>query len=95
MDAIINVRKNSQYAKYNGLTFEVKDLLENTAGLIGLNKEFPKNQTDFSFKEIVIINPKLHLYLAQKALLNNPENNTAKLHVTALFNYCKLKNIPI
>lgn len=56
MRAIIDIKnRRAQYAKFNGLTFEVRDLLRDRVGLVGLNRDFPNNQTDFSFSEIVIV----------------------------------------
>lgn len=58
MKAIINVNKASQYSKMNGLSFEVKDVIEikgkKVYGLLGVNPNFPNNQTDFSEDELII-----------------------------------------
>jgi hypothetical protein len=60
MKAIINItNKKNQYSKFNGLTFRVGDLLKDGLGLIGVNQDFPKNQTDFNFNEIIIVDIEL------------------------------------
>ena len=50
MKAIVNVNKESQYAKLNGRTFPVKELLNSTICL-NINGV----STDFSFKEVFIV----------------------------------------
>lgn len=55
MKAIVNVPKANQYSRFNGLTFEVKDVTNITMGLLGLDKNYPNNQTDFSFNEIIVV----------------------------------------
>jgi len=56
MKAIINVKKQNQYAKFNGMQFEVKNtyMCKGVAiyGLIGVNQEYPNNVTEFSEKEV-------------------------------------------
>lgn len=54
MKAIINIKNvNSQYHKYNGLTFTIRDLMHSMVGLT-LNKN-SFNQTDFGFSEVIIV----------------------------------------
>jgi hypothetical protein len=50
MKAIVNVNKKSDYAKYNGLTFEVVQIMDK---LICLN--INEVDTDFSFTEVLLI----------------------------------------
>lgn len=59
MKAIINIsNKHSQYSKFNGLTFEVGELMKESVGLLGLDTNYPFNQTDFHFSEIIIVDIK-------------------------------------
>lgn len=50
MKAIVNVNKESAYAKYNGLTFEIVEFL-NT--MLALNID--GRTTDFNYKEVIIL----------------------------------------
>jgi len=58
MKATINVKSANQYSNRNGETFEVKDVLEirgkKVYGLVGVNYEYPNNQTDFTEDEVII-----------------------------------------
>jgi hypothetical protein len=60
MKAQLKVKKSNQYSIYNGNEYEVKSVYTckglKIYALIGLNKEHPNNTTDFSEKEIIIIN---------------------------------------
>lgn len=51
MKAIIKVNKNSAYAKYNYLTFEVNYIVNGS--LININ--IKGANVDFSFKEVIIV----------------------------------------
>lgn len=54
MKVIINIKnKRSQYAKFNGLTFEVAELMFGSMGVLLRQGNF--NQTDFSFDEVIIV----------------------------------------
>lgn len=54
MKVIIDIRNpNSQYHKYNGLTFETRDLMKGSVGVLLKDGNF--GQTDFSFSEITIV----------------------------------------
>ncbi len=56
MKAIIDIKnKQNQYSKLNGLTFKVKELLNNGVGLLAVNPYWPSNQTDFTFEEVIIV----------------------------------------
>lgn len=81
MKAILNISRFSQYSKFNGLTFRVGDLNNTSLGLVGLDKTFPNNQTDFSFNEVIIVSlqDELDTY------------NTEKLK--KLSNYCNVNKI--
>lgn len=56
LKATINVKKASQYAKFNGKEYEVKDSYLckglRVYSLIGLDNFNPKNTTDFTEKEL-------------------------------------------
>lgn len=85
MKAIINIpNKKNQYSKFNGLTFEVKDLMNGQVGLIGVNKDFPNNQTDFSFEEVIIVDIQKEV----EYYFNTWEGEKLK-------KYCEVKNIII
>ena len=56
MKAILNVSKFNQYSKYNGLTFDVVELLRS---MVALNIE--GRTTDFTFKEVIIVDIKNEL----------------------------------
>jgi hypothetical protein len=49
MKAIVNVKKGSTYSRYNGMSFEVDEILSN---VLCLNINGVK--TDFSFNELLI-----------------------------------------
>jgi CYTH domain-containing protein len=55
MKAIINVNKESAYAKYNGHTFEVKEFLSTVAGIKIPHEEFAEVTADFSHTEVLIV----------------------------------------
>ncbi len=56
MKVVINIKNiHSQYHKYTGLTFEVRELMHSSVGVL-LNKDKGDfNQTDFHFDEILLI----------------------------------------
>ena len=88
MRAVINVPKKNQYSRLNGLTFEVGDIMPNGLGLVGVNVEFPKNQVDFSFKELIIVDlvDELKVSKTGRALSSNFE---------CLLNYCEVNKYEI
>lgn len=54
MKVIIDIRNPlSQYYKYNGLTFDTKDITKSSIGVLLKDGNF--NQTDFSFNELIIV----------------------------------------
>jgi hypothetical protein len=54
MKVILDIRNpHSQYHKYNGLTFETRDLMRGQVGVLLKDNSF--GQTDFSFNEIIIV----------------------------------------
>jgi len=69
MEAIVNVNKGSSQAKNNGLTFRVKEILNSIIAL-----EIPSEEmgldltTDFSFKEVFIVDFEKELEVAYKNL---------------------------
>lgn len=50
MRAIVSVKKGSAYAKHNGHTYEVKEILPSIIAL-----DINGNTVDFTFKEVIII----------------------------------------
>jgi len=59
MRVILKVKKESAYAKYNGLTFNVKEFLN---GLLAL--DINGKTVDFGFKEVLIVDFKNELNTA-------------------------------
>ena len=56
MKAILNVNEFSCYARFNGLTFEVTEVLNRQVALLIPNLELGKClTTDFSFSEVIIV----------------------------------------
>lgn len=54
MKVVISIKNlHSQYSKYNGLTFETKDLMNSSVGVLLKDGNF--NQTDFHFDEVIIV----------------------------------------
>jgi len=51
MKAIIKVNKNSSFAKYNFLTFDVKQVLSRNLVALNINGQ----TVDFSVKEVIIV----------------------------------------
>lgn len=86
MKVIININKKNQYSKYNGLTFEVKYFGCTYVGVKGLDKQYPENQCDFSFNEVILVNLQEELRLAKEST----EYNALSKHQT-LIGYC-IKN---
>jgi hypothetical protein len=78
MKAIVNVSKGSAYAKYNGLTFEVRQLLNEVVALV-INEQ----TVDFYFKEVVIVEVKKEL---ENAFNNNKVQDFVKLKKYAELN---------
>lgn len=86
MKAIISItNKSSQYSKLNGQTFEIKDFMKESVGLLGVDENYPNNQTDFSFNEIIVVDIKKELELANKGW--RPSEN--------LLHYIKVRNISL
>jgi hypothetical protein len=88
MKAIINIHKKNQYAKYNGLTFEVKYMGCTYVGLKGLDTQYPENQCDFSFNEVIIVDIQEELRLARESTEYN-----ALSRYQDLVGYCIAANI--
>jgi hypothetical protein len=69
MKAIVNVHKASNQSRNNGLTFRVKEVLSTIVAL-----EIPSNEmgidltTDFSFREVFIVDFENELKIAYKDL---------------------------
>jgi hypothetical protein len=56
MKAIVNVNKGSNYARFNGLTFEVAEVLSQQVAILIPSKELGKDvTTDFGHSEIIIV----------------------------------------
>jgi CYTH domain-containing protein len=76
MKAIVNVNKNSHYVKFNGLTFEVKELLSKQVALLIPNVEFGKDiTTDFGFKEVIIVDIVDEIAAIKKKCMTDPTAN--------------------
>lgn len=63
--AKLNVKKCNQYSALNGLSFQVKDTYtckgKMVYGLLGVNKQYPNNTTDFTQDEVVLEDGYLNL----------------------------------
>ena len=94
MQAIIWVNKKSQYFNHNGKTFKIGDLLHGGAGLIGVNEQFPENQTDFSFDEILIVDIVNELAKARHESIYGSSAEAFSI-VKMLNNYCAIRDIKI
>lgn len=79
MTVIINVNKSSTYSKYNGLTFPIGDLLHSGAGVVLDGR----NQTDFAFSELIIVDLQKELKTKDILILDKLEK------------YIEIKNIKI
>jgi hypothetical protein len=55
MKAIIKVSKNSSFAKFNGHTFEVKEVLSTNSTNPIFAMDINGSTTDFTSKEIIIV----------------------------------------
>jgi hypothetical protein len=85
MKAIVNVNKNSEYAKYNGNTFEVKDVLSQRIGLI-----IDGTITDFGYIEVIIVDIKKEIQIEYD------KHNWGSLNCYLnLKSYCDLNKIDI
>lgn len=83
MKVIISIKnKRNQYAKFNGLTFDVAEVMSGSVGV--LLRQGNYNQTDFSFDEITIVDIMEELNKAQ-----DPR------YITILLQYVKLKKIEL
>lgn len=88
MKAIVtNVKKSSGYSQYNGLTFEVKEVLNNIIALkIPSKLDIDRLDTvDFSFNEVFIIDVELEIIKSSI--------NSELVKYDNLLNYCKVKEI--
>lgn len=85
MKAIISItNKKSQYSELNGQTFKIKDFMKGSVGLLGVDENYPNNQTDFSFDEIIIVDIK-------KVINSEKSHNTFR----NLLHYIKVRNIKL
>lgn len=95
MKAIVNIKnKKNYFSKYNGLAFEVKELLSYGVSLLGVNQEYPNNQTDFTFDEVIIVDVKQELKQLQTAA-TNAGWVFVKTKWDGLMKYCKMNKIDI
>ena len=76
MKAIINVQKGSAYAKYNGLTFEVRELMSSTIAL-----DMNGQTTDFNFDEVLIVDL-INEFLEYDLVLDYLPNSKHKIEPT-------------
>jgi 3-deoxy-D-arabino-heptulosonate 7-phosphate (DAHP) synthase class II len=91
MKAIItNIKKRSAYAKYNGLTFEVKEVLSTLIALQIPDENGKLNTVDFTFKEVMIVDFEQEL---QRAYCNANWDNKYLRHFNNLKNYQEIKKI--
>lgn len=72
MKAIVNVKKSSYQAINNGLTFEVKELLDNIVA-IDIPSKNGFTTTDFTFKEVLIVDIETELDIAFRNLYHGLE----------------------
>lgn len=86
MKAILKVHKNSAYANYNGLTFEVNSIVSNKL----LNLQFDGFTADFSCKEVIIVDINTELQRSYDDA--NWNSNNYKTN-NWLINYCAENNI--
>lgn len=89
MKAIINVSKGSAYSQYNGLTFEVKEVLSKSVAV-----DINGVTTDFSFSEVMIVD--IYQEVNKYKLLNEDEGYlepTKARELANLIEYCCLKEI--
>ena len=85
MTAIINVNKKSAYAKFNGLTFNVKSIYNTTIDL-----DINGVTVAFGFSEIIIVNIQAEM---QKFFdLYNWDGNTTYIKLQS---YCAIKNYQV
>lgn len=83
MKVIININnKRNQYAKFNGLTFDVAEVMSGSVGVLLRQGNF--NQTDFSFDEIIIVD-----FLEE---LNKAKDSR---YIKTLLDYAELKKIEL
>ena len=108
MKAIVNVSKTSAYAKYNGLTFEVKEILP-ISPIIALgivNESGITIVTDFHFKEVFIVDIQEEISSLKRNVGVYERLQTAKKEwghmisplekrIERLTHYCSYKNIQI
>lgn len=86
MKVVINIKNlKSQYSKYNGLTFETRDLMRDSVGV--LLKDGTFNQTDFHFDEVIIVDFQEQVKRCIK--------HSFGFKLEKLKNYAKIKNIDI
>lgn len=83
MKVILNVNSKNQYSKFNGLTFEVKDVMSFGVGVLGISKH---NQVDFSWSEVMVVN------LTEEIVELYKSDNTKLLH---LLKYVEVKGIKL
>jgi hypothetical protein len=90
MRAIVKVNKESHYAKYNGLTFYVKEVLNQQVALLIPSIELERDVvTDFGFKEVIIVDINNELQIAY----DNINWGCDKYTFSNLKTYCVANNI--
>ncbi len=85
MKAIINVNKNSAYAKYNGLTFCTHKMFRDFIEL-----DINGNIVDFKFDEIIIVDFSEEL---KKAYEWFKDDKSMKMFYDYFVNYAEVNNI--
>lgn len=89
MEAIINVKGASAYSVFNGHTFEVSKIWNHSVDVKGINPEYPQNDVNFTFAEIIIPNLGEELQKAYDAANWYGGEHLEKYN--ALVKYCELK----
>ena len=92
MKAIVNVNESSNYARFNGLTFEVAEVLSQQVAVLIPSKEFGRDiVTDFGHIEVIIVDIEKELQKAYDNYNWGSDNKTYR----NLEAYCKKRAIVI
>ena len=89
MKAVLKLNKNSAYAKYNGKTFTVAEILPGIISVV-INGIL----TDFHYTEVIIIDVDAEiLQLKTKTCYTAPAEQNRIIQLNNLVNYCRASNI--
>ncbi len=86
MKAIVNVNKESGYAIFNGLTFDVVELQSRLIGL-RINGSIV---TDFTYKEVIIVDIQQVVF---NKMVESRFSANAKKDLENLKRYCTINNV--